>query len=64
MTTHESSNASPMLVSLCELDVLGIVITAFSGILLTIFYRNLGSEYITKPYRGTTVDLLMGWVYR
>ena len=59
MTTHESSDTSPMLVSSCELDVPGIVIMAFGGILLTIFYYNLGSEYIIKPYRGTTVDFLI-----
>ena len=65
VTTHESSNASPMLVSPCELNVPGVVvIVAFSGILLIISYRNCGSEYITKPYRGTRVDSLMGWVCR
>ena len=61
VTTRESSDTSPMLVSPCELDVPGVVIMAyFSDILLAIFYYNLGSECIIKPYRGTTVDFLMG----
>jgi hypothetical protein len=64
VTTHESSDASPMLVSPCELDVPGVVIAAFGGILTAIFYCNLGSKYITKSYRSTIVDLSMGWVYR
>ena len=53
MTTYESTNASPMLVSSCELNILGIVVIMayFGGILLAIFYYNLSSKYITKPYR-------------
>ena len=52
VTTYESTNASPMLVSSCELDVPGIVVIMayFGGILLAMFYRNLGSECVTKPY--------------
>ena len=64
VTTHESSNASPMLVSPYKLDILGIVIAAFGGIIIAIFYHNWGSKYMTKPYRNTIVDLLIGWVYR
>ena len=51
VTTCESTDASPMLVLFCELDVPDVVIMAyFGGILLTISYHNLSSEYITKPY--------------
>ena len=63
--TCESTNASPILVLSRELNVPGVVIMAyFGGILFTIFYRDQGSKYMTKPYRSTTVDFLMGWVYR
>ena len=51
VTTCESTNASPILVLSCELDVPGIIIvTYFGGMLLVIFYCNLGSECVTKPY--------------
>ena len=38
VTTHESSNTSLMLVSSCELNVLGVIVIAayFGGMLLTI----------------------------
>ena len=29
----------------------GVITGAFSGILFNFFYRNLGSNYVTKPYR-------------
>ena len=52
VTTHESSNTSPILVSLCKLNIPGIVVVmAFSGILLYYSYHNRGSEYMMKPYR-------------
>ena len=61
VTTCESTDASPMLVLSCELDVLGIVImTYFSGILFAVSYYNLGSKYITSLIGNTTVDSLMG----
>ena len=52
VTTYESTNASPILVLSCELDVLGIVVitACFGGMLLALFYHNLGSKYIIKPY--------------
>ena len=65
VTTYESTDASPMLVLSCELDVPGVVIMAcFGGILFTIFYRDLGSECVTSLMGNATVDSLMGWVYR
>ena len=64
VTISESINASPMLVSSREFDAPGVVPAAFSGMLLIMFYRNLSSKCVTKPYRSTTVDFLMGWVYR
>jgi len=42
----------------------GVITSAFSGILFDFFYRNLGSNYITTPYRNTIVGALIGWVYR
>ena len=62
MTTYKSTDALPILVSPCELDVLGVVVIAacFGGILSAVFYCNRSSKYITKPYRGTTVDLSLG----
>ena len=38
VTTYESTNASPMLVSSCELNILGMVVIAayFGGILFAI----------------------------
>jgi hypothetical protein len=41
-----------------------VVTAAFSGILFNFFYRNRSSNYIIIPYRSTTVDTLIGWVYR
>ena len=35
MTTCESTDDSPMLVSPCELEALSVVVAAFSGILLS-----------------------------
>ena len=61
VTTCESTNASPMLVLSCELNVLGIVVMAcFSGILSIIFYRDLGSKCVTKPYGKYHGGLLNG----
>ena len=60
VTISESTVVSAMLVSSCELDAPVVVIAAFSGILLITSYYNLSSEYVIKPYRSTTVDLLMG----
>ena len=61
VTMSESAVVSAILVSSCELDA-PIVVTAayFSGILLIIFYRNLGSECVTKPYRRCYGGLLNG----
>ena len=40
-----------MLVLSCELDVPGVVVVAyFSGILFAVFYRNLSSKCVIKPY--------------
>jgi hypothetical protein len=65
VTISESAVVSAMLVSSCELNAPGVVVTAyFGGMLLIMFYHNLSSEYVTKPYRSTTVDFSMGWVYR
>ena len=65
VTTCESTDASPMLVLSCELDVPGVVIMAyFSGILFAVFYRDLGSKYMISLVGNATVDSLMGWVYR
>ena len=65
VTTYESTNASPMLVLSCELDVPGVVIMAyFSSILLIIFYCNLGSKCVISLMGNATVDSLIGWVYR
>ena len=54
---------SPILVSLLIPKVViavgGVVVGAFSGILFN-FYYNRSSKYITKPYRSTTVDSLLG----
>ena len=61
VTIYESTNASPMLVLPCELNVPGVVIMAyFSGILFTIFYHNCGSKCVTKPYRKYHSRLLNG----
>jgi hypothetical protein len=38
----------------------GVVTTAFGGILFDFFYYNLSSNYITIPYRSTTVGALIG----
>jgi len=37
-----------------------VVTTAFGGILFDFFYCNRGSNYITTPYRSTTVNALIG----
>ena len=37
-----------------------VVTSTFSGILFDFFYRNYSSNYITNPYRNTTVKLLIG----
>ena len=61
VTTYESTNVSPMLVSSCKLDVPGIVVMAcFGGILFAIFYRNLGSKCVTKPCGKCHGGLLNG----
>ena len=38
----------------------GVITGAFSGILFNFFYYNRSSNYITEPYRSTTVGLLIG----
>ena len=61
VTTYESTDASPMLVLPCELNIPGVVIIAyFSSILFAIFYHNLSSKCITKPYRKCHGGLLNG----
>ena len=61
MTTCESTDASPMLVSPYELDVPGVVVVAcFGGILFAMFYRDRGSEYMTKPCGKCHGGLLNG----
>jgi hypothetical protein len=37
-----------------------VITTAFGGILFDFFYYNRSSNYITIPYRSTTVDVLIG----
>jgi hypothetical protein len=37
-----------------------VVTAAFGGMLFNFFYRNRGSNYVTIPYRSTTVDTLIG----
>jgi len=55
---------SSILVSPPILEVIaavnGVVTTAFNSILFDFFYRNRSSNYITTPYRSTTVDTLIG----
>ena len=62
VTIYKSTNALPMLVLSCELDVPGIVVIAacFGGILSVISYYNLSSEYIIKSYRKCYGGLLNG----
>ena len=62
VTTYESTDALPMLVSSCKLDVPGVVVimACFGGILSVIFYHNLGSKYIIKPYGKCHSGLLNG----
>ena len=61
VTTCESTNASPMLVSPCELDVPGMVVMAyFGGILFTMFYCDRGSKCVIKPYGKCHGGLLNG----
>ena len=55
VTTCES--VSTILVSPPNPEPIAVVsVDYFSSILSTI-YRNRSSNYVTKPYRGTTVDL-------
>ena len=54
-----------ILVSLLDLNIVAaansvIVTSAFSSILFNFFYYNRGSNYITIPYRSTTVGALIG----
>jgi len=42
----------------------GLTTSAFGSILFNFFYYNPSSNYITIPYRSTTVDILIGKVYR
>jgi hypothetical protein len=37
-----------------------VVTAAFSGILFDFFYRNRSSNYVTTPYRSTTINTLIG----
>jgi len=41
-----------------------VITAAFSSILFDFFYCNRSSNYIIIPYRSTTVDALIGEVYR
>ena len=58
---------SPILVSPLMPKVViavgGVVVSAFSGILFNFFYYNYSNKYIIKPYRSTTVNLLLGVRY-
>jgi hypothetical protein len=38
----------------------GVITTTFDSILFNFFYYNRGSNYITTPYRSTTVNALIG----
>jgi len=62
ITSYKS--VSSILVSLPNLKVIaavnGVVTSAFSGILFNFFYYNRSSNYITTPYRSSTVDILIG----
>jgi hypothetical protein len=55
---------SSILVSLPILKVVAavnsVVTSAFGSILFDFFYHNYSSNYITTPYRSTTVDILIG----
>jgi len=55
---------SSILVSLPNLKVItavnGVITGAFGGMLFNFFYYNRSSNYITTPYRNTTVDILIG----
>ena len=57
-------SASDIIVSPPNLKVVatvdGVVIGAFSSILFDFFYYDRGSNYITNPYRNTTVKSLIG----
>ena len=57
----------PILVSLLipkvVITVGGVIVGAFGGILFNFLYYNYSSKCITKPYRSTTVDLLLGVRY-
>jgi len=37
-----------------------VITAAFSSILFDFFYHNYSSNYITTPYRSTTVNALIG----
>ena len=56
--------ALAILVSVPALNVViavnGVITSAFGGILFDFFYHNYGSNYITTPYRSTTVGALIG----
>ena len=41
----------------------GVIVGAFSGVLSNFFYYNYSSKYITKPYRSTIVNSLLGVRY-
>jgi len=41
-----------------------VITAAFSSMLFNFFYYNLGSNCIIIPYRSTTINALIGWVYR
>jgi hypothetical protein len=50
--------SSPNLKVVAAVD--SVVAGAFGGILFDFFYRNRSSNYITTPYRSTTVGALIG----
>ena len=62
VTMSESAVISAILVSPCELNIPGVVVVTayFGGILLAIFYRNLGSECVMKPCGKCHGGLLNG----
>ena len=53
MTTYKLVSAILVLVPNLNIvaAVVGVVVSAFSGMLFNFFYRNLSSNYITEPYR-------------
>ena len=50
-------SSSSMLVSSREVEAPSIIVGAAFGSILSTIYRNRSSNYITKPYRNTTLDL-------